>query len=559
MGIRTRQATPGTLLCLAATACLAVVAFNTPLLTSLYFLEATFDSGTYNGTIKLGTLGYCITSTTSTCVGPKVGYEFDLNTIFDVTVFDIPTAVSKYLTYCLVLHIIALGFAAAATVFGLLSHISTLSLLCFPTCTASLASSFALLSLIFDLVIFYIAKARIDDVSGASASIGQSVWLTLAAWLLAGLSGCAYSLGRCCGARRDTREPGDSRYPAGKYQPASSTGPDEMRLHAIRDEQLRQKEAGLPGFTEAERAPLAGADDAEDKYLYEDAPATNTNGLGRPLRRDGSVLQGVGVGYGRRGGARAGARDAPDGPGYPPGAYPASAYGDSVVGAGAAGIGAGPAGVDAPPPPQQQRGYGYDGYGQSYEAYPDQGQDYYANNANRYDDPYAPQPDAYDYGASQGYDQQQLRSAPTPAPPAHLGPHDYYTGPNAAQGYDARAPSHAQPQQGYEYDDGDGLGAIGRAATSPTQAYGAAGYYAGAGTGSSNNPARAAQQQAQANSNLHVPQPQHLVDQTRSDLLRSPVDHAPDGYAYDHHAVGRPPSYGDIAGQAAYAPPEKGR
>ncbi len=84
MGVRYRSATPGTLLCLVATALLAVVSFNTPLIKSLYFLSATYSSGEYSGTIKLGTLGYCLTTGgTTTCTGPTVGYEFS-ESIFSV-------------------------------------------------------------------------------------------------------------------------------------------------------------------------------------------------------------------------------------------------------------------------------------------------------------------------------------------------------------------------------------------------------------------------------------------------------------------------------------------
>jgi hypothetical protein len=77
MGVRYRSATPGTLLCLAATILLVIVSFNTPLLKSLYFLSASYSSGQYAGTLKLGTLGYCLDENGSeTCVGPTVGYEF---------------------------------------------------------------------------------------------------------------------------------------------------------------------------------------------------------------------------------------------------------------------------------------------------------------------------------------------------------------------------------------------------------------------------------------------------------------------------------------------------
>lgn len=77
MGYRSRSATPGTILCLAATVLLAIVSFNTPLLKSLYFLQANYSTGQYAGTLTLGTLGYCLTTNGATnCVGPTVGYEF---------------------------------------------------------------------------------------------------------------------------------------------------------------------------------------------------------------------------------------------------------------------------------------------------------------------------------------------------------------------------------------------------------------------------------------------------------------------------------------------------
>jgi len=77
MAVRYRSATPGTLLSLAAAILLALVSFNTPLLKPLYFLQATFSTGTDAGTLNLGTLGFCLTQQgTTTCTGPTVGYEF---------------------------------------------------------------------------------------------------------------------------------------------------------------------------------------------------------------------------------------------------------------------------------------------------------------------------------------------------------------------------------------------------------------------------------------------------------------------------------------------------
>jgi hypothetical protein len=209
--------------------------------------------------------------------------------------------------------------------------------LCFPTCFASCASTCSLIALVFDLAMFYIAKTRIDRVSGASASIGVAVWLTLAAWLLCGFAGCAYGIGRCCvGSRNKTRDdPDPSR--GGYVRTPSGNGPDAMRMDAIRDEQLRKKEQGLPSFAAFERAPLN-----DDKY---DEPAQNMPGA---LRRDGSLVSGVGVGYGRRTDARTpvdnGNYNA--GYGYPPAGLGRRPSDSMMTDAGDAGLGAGGQGVE---------------------------------------------------------------------------------------------------------------------------------------------------------------------------------------------------------------------
>ncbi|ORY35459.1 SUR7/PalI family-domain-containing protein [Naematelia encephala] len=527
MAIRYRSATPGVLLLMVTTALLAVVSFNTPLLKSLYFLQATYSSGDYDGTLKLGTLGFCLESGGSTnCTGPTVGYEFNPNTLLGVTSFDIPEAITKYLTYTLVIHIVALACAAASVVFGLLSFIPGLALLCFPTCTASMASGFSLLALVFDLVIFYIAKTRIDKVDGASASIGACVWLTLAAWLCAGLGGCAYGIGNCCfGSRRRSRSVDDD---------GTDGGPDPMRLHAIRAEQVRQqqKEQGLPSFESLERTPLNSGvgDDAEDKYLYEDQPrvtpvpgAYSNVGSNAGLRRDGSVLQGVGLGYGRRTPRnQAGYNELAPVPSI--GRRPSAA-----THAGAAGVGAGGGGIEQPD-------YGYYDQQNGY----DQG----------YNDPYAPHPQqqgGYDYS----YPPAPHTTTVTPFPPPPLpagalqmpnpnpnpNPANTYNyasgGPSSSDSHYADPGprvTHADPQDpygGYSYAD-DGLGAIGRMAQSPDlsggqthqapdfndQTYrggvyndvGPSGGGAGGGGGGYGN--------------IHVPTPQHLIGTTHADLLR---------------------------------------
>lgn len=277
----------------------------------------------------------------------------DPNDLLGVSMFDIPEAITKYLTYVLILHIVALALALLSTIFGLLSHISSLSVLCFPTCFAATASTCSLIALVFDLAMFYIAKARIDNVSGASASIGMAVWLTLAAWLLCGFAGCAYGVGRCCvGSRDRDKRSRDPKQDYGDYYRAPSGGPDAMRMDAIRDEQIRKKEQGLPSFAEYERTPLNNTD-IDDKYNVDD-PSRSMPGA---LRRDGSLVDGVGVGYGRRTGPSedyhvgyaAGYQGPPSGLGRRPS--------DSMMtDAGNAGLGAGPGGVQQNDP--YATGYG---------------------------------------------------------------------------------------------------------------------------------------------------------------------------------------------------------
>lgn len=65
---------PAVVLVLASTVVLALVVFNVPLLKSLYFFKGEFSSGGYEGTLTLGTMGYCL-STNSSCVGPQIGYS----------------------------------------------------------------------------------------------------------------------------------------------------------------------------------------------------------------------------------------------------------------------------------------------------------------------------------------------------------------------------------------------------------------------------------------------------------------------------------------------------
>ncbi|CCL98110.1 uncharacterized protein FIBRA_00104 [Fibroporia radiculosa] len=265
MGI-IRPATPGFLVTLIATGLLAVVTFSVPYIKSIYFLKASLSIDNESGSLTFGTLGYCLQLPNgTTCSKPSVGYELDVNSLLgDNSPIQIPNVVVKWVTYALVLHIVALILSALAAFFGLLAHVREMSMAYCSSFVSGFAASVALVAFIFDLVLFFLTKDRIDSVSGASASIGVGVWLTLAAWLLLFFAGCFYGFGRCCIKRRPDRY--------NRNGPSVDAGyAEQMRLDAVKaeaDRKARQKqgEIGLPAFQELEQMqPLART--VSDEYV----------------------------------------------------------------------------------------------------------------------------------------------------------------------------------------------------------------------------------------------------------------------------------------------------
>ncbi|KAG1871085.1 SUR7/PalI family-domain-containing protein [Suillus tomentosus] len=278
-----RPATPGFLITLIATILLGVVSFSVPLIKSIYFLKASLAAEGSSGYITFGTLGYCSDiSGTVSCSSATVGYELNINALVgDNTALQIPTVVVKWLTYALVLHIVAFGLAGVAAIFGLLAHIREMAMTCFSSCISGFAATVALTAFIFDLVIFFVAKSRMNSVSGGSASIGNAVWITLVAWVLLFFSGCFYGVGRCCIRRRprDNDRMGGNGYA------------DQMRLDAVKaevDRKARQQrgEIGLPPFQEYDpsqplKARISGDGvflDEEDGVPYRDNQSVSTAG-----------------------------------------------------------------------------------------------------------------------------------------------------------------------------------------------------------------------------------------------------------------------------------------
>lgn len=185
---------------------------------------------------------------------------------------------------------------------------------------------------------FYIARARINNVSGATATIGVCVWLTLAAWILTAISGCVLGFGKCCAVgnkRNQSRTRGDRAYEAMRQEQDAQA--EWQRETAARG----GKRVGPPIKEEEVSVPLT----ATDKYLHDDDDEDKHGTV--PY---GSAVNGVGYGYGQR---------------YPPQPQ------------------------QAPPPPRQVTPPRTDrGYVPSASAYPTQ--PYPAQDAsNPYADPYA--------------------------------------------------------------------------------------------------------------------------------------------------------------------------
>ncbi|KAF8591951.1 pali-domain-containing protein [Ramaria rubella] len=428
-----RPATPGFLVTLVATILLAVVSFSVPLFKSVFFLEATVSFNGQNGSATFGVLGYCLNAGGHVnCTSPRVGYEFDPNSLLgNTTPIQIPEVIVKWLTYALVLHIVALAFAAGSAVFGLLAHIRELSMVCCSTCISGFGAAIALIAFIFDIAFFFLAKARINKVPGGSARIGNAIWLTLAAWLLLFFAGCFYGFGRCCISSRP-RGPRDKDIDPSTNRGFGSGQAEAMRLDAVKaeaDRKARQKqgETGLPAFHEYDPSkPLTA------KYDEEEEPYSDNH-----LGRQASAYSGAG-GY------------APSHTGYtpaPPGTSAMDAYYNP------------PLPTRSPQPPAAVTGYPpqppahvqypstqYNAYednvqpnhhqypssnNYNHEQYPSnavqeggyghQGQDSsYYSAASQYQPPYNPEPSSYNTG---GY----VPSATPVNPPAATAPaHDYY-------------------------------------------------------------------------------------------------------------------------------------
>ena len=201
----------------------------------------------------------------------------------------------KWLTYCLFLHVVALVLAAGSAVFGLLAHVREMAMTCCSTFISGFAAVVALLAFIFDLAFFFLARTRINAVRGGSATIGNAIWLTLAAWVLLFFSGCFYTLGRCCISNRSSGN--DWRGKDERLIPPSNGYAEQMRLDAVKAEadrkaRMHQGEVGLPAFSESQ--PLKARIEGDEVVLDDD----DSRGSYRDYKNVGSGA--AAAGYGRR-------------------------------------------------------------------------------------------------------------------------------------------------------------------------------------------------------------------------------------------------------------------
>lgn len=103
---------------------------------------------------------------------------------------------------------IAACFAVLSGVAGLFSHIQEFQRTCWTSWLSSCAAALTLIVLIFDFVIFGIARARINkvDPNVTRAAFGPALWITLVAWIVLAFSGCFFCAGRCMFNRSERRK-----------------------------------------------------------------------------------------------------------------------------------------------------------------------------------------------------------------------------------------------------------------------------------------------------------------------------------------------------------------
>ena len=82
------------------------------------------------------------------------------------------------------------ALAGISAIFSLLADVREMAMTCGSSCIPGFGATVTLVAFFFDIALFFVAKSRINSVIGGSASIGNAVWLTLAAEILPFFSEC---------------------------------------------------------------------------------------------------------------------------------------------------------------------------------------------------------------------------------------------------------------------------------------------------------------------------------------------------------------------------------
>jgi len=208
----------GAFFCFAAFILLLLVSLSVPIIHSIRFLTANFSSGS----LYLGNWGYCIKQAGGySCSGRQLGYDIiaPLGSVAGNT-GNYSNVIRHGLTYALVLHPIAAGFAFAAFLLAVCATIVTHIL-------GSIAAFFAflisLIALAIDLGLFIYTRNHINDQStGHPASLSNAIWMMVGATVALLIA----SLTICCGGLRDRRTRRSRAYDAPVAAPVASDGVD---------------------------------------------------------------------------------------------------------------------------------------------------------------------------------------------------------------------------------------------------------------------------------------------------------------------------------------------
>jgi len=170
-----------------------LVTVSVPITRTFYFLQVNVAASSTRGNISgsaalsLGVFGYC---TGDACTPTTLGYDLSTsalglgtsqisqiaglsNSVIKVRDHALKWLSMQGLTYVLILHPIAAGLAGLAAILGVIGHIREMAPLCIVSATwiAGLGSTISLLAFIFDIVVFTIAKNRINSTNASNANV----------------------------------------------------------------------------------------------------------------------------------------------------------------------------------------------------------------------------------------------------------------------------------------------------------------------------------------------------------------------------------------------------